>query len=161
DSFLTIEFHELDREPDKIYEGPYQGKYSAGREVLDSLVRLEGMTLTQIQSQFTELEKHVKAWGSLSVRADDYLQLLTELIRELKQTRDDRAAVPRDIRGGYKALVHHEEGGRYWAEVPELPGCFTQGETLDEIYRNLVEAISVHLDLDTSRVRIESLEMDS
>ena len=44
----------------------------------------------------------------------------------------------------YKAVVHPEEGGGYWAEVPELPGCFTRGDTLDEIYRNLTEAIACH-----------------
>jgi len=31
-----------------------------------------------------------------------------------------------------KAIVHKAEEGGYWAEVPSLPGCLTQGETLDE-----------------------------
>ena len=39
-----------------------------------------------------------------------------------------------------KAIVHEEDGG-YWAEVPSLPGCFTQGDTLDELVANLWEAI--------------------
>lgn len=45
----------------------------------------------------------------------------------------------------YRAVVHSEEEGGYWAEVPELPGCFTQGDTLDEVYHNLIEAIACHL----------------
>jgi len=59
----------------------------------------------------------------------------------------------------YKAVVHTEVEGGYWAEVAGLPGCFTQGETLDEIYRNLTEAIACHLDLEKDDVRVGLLEM--
>ena len=59
----------------------------------------------------------------------------------------------------YKAVVHPEAGGGYWAEVAGLPGCFTQGDTLDEVYSNLKEAIACHLDLDTNDVRVGLLEM--
>jgi predicted RNase H-like HicB family nuclease len=39
------------------------------------------------------------------------------------------------------ALVYAEpDAGGYSAEVPALPGCFTQGETLDELCANLREA---------------------
>ncbi|MFL9827835.1 type II toxin-antitoxin system HicB family antitoxin [Rhodoplanes sp. SY1] len=40
-----------------------------------------------------------------------------------------------------KAVVHEAEEGGYWAEVPAIPGCATQGETLDDLMRNLHEAI--------------------
>jgi predicted RNase H-like HicB family nuclease len=40
-----------------------------------------------------------------------------------------------------KAVIHEAEEGGYWAEVPALPGCVTQGETIDEINTNLREAI--------------------
>jgi len=59
----------------------------------------------------------------------------------------------------FKAVVHAEENGGYWAEVPELPGCFTQGDTLDEVYQNLTEAIACHLDLDSTHVRVGLLEI--
>ncbi len=59
----------------------------------------------------------------------------------------------------YKAVVHPEAAGGYWAEVDGLPGCFTQGETLDEIYSNLKEAIACHLDLETDDVRVGLLEI--
>ena len=42
-----------------------------------------------------------------------------------------------------KAIVHHAEEGGFWAEVPALPGCLTQGETPEEIQQNLLEAIEV------------------
>ena len=53
----------------------------------------------------------------------------------------------------YKAVVHPEGEGDYWAEVAGLPGCFTQGDTLDELYSNLKEAIISHLDSETEDVR--------
>lgn len=42
----------------------------------------------------------------------------------------------------YLALVHEEPEGGFWAEVPALPGCYTQGEKMEEITSNLSEAIS-------------------
>ena len=42
-----------------------------------------------------------------------------------------------------KAIVHPAEEGGFWAEVPALPGCLTQGETQEEIRENLLEAIEV------------------
>lgn len=40
-----------------------------------------------------------------------------------------------------KAIVHEAEEGGFWAEVPALPGCFTQAESLQELETNLQEAI--------------------
>lgn len=40
-----------------------------------------------------------------------------------------------------KAVIHNAEEGGFWAEVPALPGCVTQGETLEELEANLHEAI--------------------
>lgn len=42
-----------------------------------------------------------------------------------------------------KAIVHAAEEGGFWAEVPALPGCTTQGETEAEIHANLLEAIEL------------------
>jgi predicted RNase H-like HicB family nuclease len=40
-----------------------------------------------------------------------------------------------------KAIVHDAEEGGFWAEVPAIPGCATQGDTMDELLANLREAI--------------------
>ncbi len=40
-----------------------------------------------------------------------------------------------------RALIHAAEEGGYWAEVPALRGCITEGETWDEVILNLQEAI--------------------
>jgi predicted RNase H-like HicB family nuclease len=39
------------------------------------------------------------------------------------------------------AVIHPAEEGGYWAEVPALPGCITEGDNLDEIMENLQDAI--------------------
>lgn len=51
----------------------------------------------------------------------------------------------------FRAIVHDAEEGGYWAEVPALPGCFTQGETRDELLANLKEAITGCLAVLNSR----------
>jgi len=37
-------------------------------------------------------------------------------------------------------VVHQAEEGGYWAEVPAIPGCATQGETMDDLLANVREA---------------------
>lgn len=44
----------------------------------------------------------------------------------------------------YTVILHPAEEGGYWAEVPALPGCFSQGETVEETLRNIKEAIESH-----------------
>jgi predicted RNase H-like HicB family nuclease len=43
-------------------------------------------------------------------------------------------------------IVHEAAEGGFWAEIPHLPGCATQGDTLPELLRNLAEAIEGWLD---------------
>ena len=50
-----------------------------------------------------------------------------------------------------KAVIHSAEEGGYWAEVPALPGCITEGETIDEVMANLKDAIEGWLDVANSR----------
>ena len=42
----------------------------------------------------------------------------------------------------YAVVIHEEPEGGFWAEVPALPGCYSQGETVDELMNNIREAIS-------------------
>lgn len=39
-----------------------------------------------------------------------------------------------------KVIVHPAEEGGFWAEIPALPGCVSQGESLDETLANIREA---------------------
>ena len=40
-----------------------------------------------------------------------------------------------------KAIIHEAEEGGFWAEVPALPGCVTQGESLEELKAKPHEAL--------------------
>jgi predicted RNase H-like HicB family nuclease len=40
-----------------------------------------------------------------------------------------------------KVIIHEEADGGYWAEVPSLPGCVTQGDSMEELVENLKDAI--------------------
>jgi predicted RNase H-like HicB family nuclease len=51
-----------------------------------------------------------------------------------------------------KAIVHEAEEGGFWAEVPAIPGCATQGDTLEELLANLREAIEGCLMVDVAPV---------
>lgn len=42
----------------------------------------------------------------------------------------------------------HEEDGSFWAEVPELPGCFASGSTIAELVEAVQEAIRLYLEAD-------------
>jgi predicted RNase H-like HicB family nuclease len=51
-----------------------------------------------------------------------------------------------------KVIVHDAEEGGYWAEVPAIPGCATQGETFEELLKNLYEAVEGCLSVDLGQV---------
>ena len=46
----------------------------------------------------------------------------------------------------YSVVVHHAEEGGFWVDVPALPGCYSQGESVDESLRNAAEAIELYLE---------------
>jgi predicted RNase H-like HicB family nuclease len=46
----------------------------------------------------------------------------------------------------YTIIFHKAEEGGYWAEVPALPGCYSQGESVEETMKNIKEAIESHLE---------------
>ena len=46
-----------------------------------------------------------------------------------------------------KAIIHPAEEGGYWEEVPALPGCITEGDSMDEVLANLQDAIQGWLEV--------------
>ena len=46
----------------------------------------------------------------------------------------------------FSVVILEDEGGGYIAVVPELPGCHTQGDSLDEVIENVREAIELYLE---------------
>ena len=51
-----------------------------------------------------------------------------------------------------KIVVHDAEEGGFWAEVPAIPGCATQGDTFEELLQNLYEAVEGCLSVDVAPV---------
>ncbi len=50
-----------------------------------------------------------------------------------------------------KVIIYESQEGGYWAEVPGLPGCYGEGETLDEVKRDIAEAIESVLQTEERR----------
>jgi predicted RNase H-like HicB family nuclease len=53
-----------------------------------------------------------------------------------------------------KVIVHEVDEGGYWAEVPSIPGCATQGETFDELLGNIYEAVEGCLSVDVKDIEV-------
>ncbi|RUQ31718.1 MAG: type II toxin-antitoxin system HicB family antitoxin [Candidatus Competibacteraceae bacterium] len=53
-----------------------------------------------------------------------------------------------------KVIIHEAEEGGYWAEVPAILGCATQGDTFEELISNLYEAVEACLSIDLEEVEI-------
>ncbi len=161
DTFLTVEFNQLEEVPDSVYEGPYQALRTIGPDILEDLVRMEGLNLSQIQSQFTELRDHVKRWSDLASRFDDFLKEMrlerettnrhTSAIEDLAknlsnriQTSDraDEAPEPRQI--------SDEEA------IREISKIFEARRRQDIYYSDLMDELQ--LDLATVMKACEELE---
>ena len=57
----------------------------------------------------------------------------------------------------YAVVIHEDPEGGFWGEVPALPGCYSQGETVDELKHNIREAIAGVLEV----LREQGREPDS
>ena len=57
-----------------------------------------------------------------------------------------------------KAIIHPAEEGGYWAEVSALPGCITEGDSMEEVMVNLKDTIEGWIDVANSRKVIESTD---
>ena len=56
-----------------------------------------------------------------------------------------------------KVIVHKAEEGGYWAEVPAILGCATQGDTFEYLLENLYEAVEVCLSADNNETQIRPI----
>lgn len=50
-----------------------------------------------------------------------------------------------------KVVIHEADEGGFWAEVPAIPGCATQGETFEELLENLYEAVEGCLSVEVEK----------
>jgi predicted RNase H-like HicB family nuclease len=57
-----------------------------------------------------------------------------------------------------KVIIHEAEEGGYWAEVPSIPGCATQGDTFDELLSNIHEAVEGCMTVDIENISISTTD---
>lgn len=55
-----------------------------------------------------------------------------------------------------KVVIHEAEEGGYWAEVPAIPGCATQGETFEELLKNLYDAVEGCLSVEMEQPKSDA-----
>jgi len=51
-------------------------------------------------------------------------------------------------------LVHQAEEGGFWAEVPAIPGCATQGDTFEELLQNIYETVEGCMSVDIAHLQV-------
>ena len=52
-----------------------------------------------------------------------------------------------------KVVVHKADEGGFWAEVPAIPGCASQGDTMDELLANVRESVEGCLAVDVENAK--------
>ena len=57
-----------------------------------------------------------------------------------------------------KVVIHEAEEGGFWAEVPSIPGCATQGDTFDELLVNIYDAVEGCLSVDIQDIPISETD---
>lgn len=55
----------------------------------------------------------------------------------------------------------HKEGSGFWAECMELSGCLTQGDSMDELRKNMHEALNLYIDEPANSKKLAALPDDS
>ena len=53
-----------------------------------------------------------------------------------------------------RVVVHEAEEGGFWAEVPAIPGCATEGDTFEELLTNIFEAVEACLSVELGEQQI-------
>ena len=59
-----------------------------------------------------------------------------------------------DITMKLKVIIHQAEEGGFWAEIPAIQGCATQGDTMEELLTNLHDAAEACLSVDLDKIEI-------
>ena len=81
-------------------------------------------------------------------------QIIEELKGELKALNNERRYEVRLMGKNYSVILHTDaEDGGYWVECPELPGCATQGDTIEEALTMIRDAIGGYIDVAEKTVK--------
>jgi len=64
----------------------------------------------------------------------------------------------RGIKMKLKVIIHQAEEGGYWAEIPAIPGCSTQGEDMRELIENVYDAVEGCLSIEMDTIELEATD---
>ncbi len=75
-------------------------------------------------------------------------ELINELKGETSKMTMDREYMVNLLKRSFKVILHPEiEDGGYWVECPELPGCSSQGDSVEEALDMIRDAIKGHVEV--------------
>ncbi len=57
-----------------------------------------------------------------------------------------------------KVVIHEADEGGYWAEVPSIPGCATQGDSFEELLANIYEAVEGCLSVEVRDIPVSATD---
>ena len=57
-----------------------------------------------------------------------------------------------------QVVIREAEEGGYWAEVPAIPGCATQGDTFEDLLGNIYEAVEGCLSVENQEVALSGTD---
>jgi len=76
-------------------------------------------------------------------------ELINELKGETSKMTMDREYMVNVLKRSFKVILHPDlEDGGYWIECPELPGCSSQGDSVEEALDMIRDAIKGHLEVE-------------
>lgn len=76
-------------------------------------------------------------------------ELINELKGETSKMTMDREYMVNVLKRSFKVILHPDlEDGGYWVECPELPGCSSQGDSVEEALDMIRDAIKGHLEVE-------------
>lgn len=112
----------------------YAKSRAQAREELESNILLQ---LSELES-LSDLPGHLAQWGIVTIPLNNDGSAATAGPAEF---RHGVVIAPREM----PVKVHKAEDNGYWAEVPDLPGCVSQGETPEQLKANIGEAMTAWL----------------
>ncbi len=57
-----------------------------------------------------------------------------------------------------KVVIREAEEGGFWAEVPAIPGCATQGDTFEDLLSNIYEAVEGCMSIENQEVPLSGTD---
>jgi predicted RNase H-like HicB family nuclease len=122
--------------------------------------------LTDGETIFVLTNKDREIIDTLKKGQDVFAIAIGELINDLKSKTSkvtmDRVYMVQVSKRGLKVMLHPDlEDGGYWVECPELPGCFSQGDSVEEALDMIKDAIQGHLDVQEELKKETSQKMSS